>query len=211
LNKTNSTFKWLIAISLISSIFISIYIVKRLNNPVNQLLSILDKPLRTSNSNLSMKNMANLDHLLDGIQLLVNENFSYSQELESKDSVLEKLSYQAGIKNIYPDISKRLDIKNDYCLLYFKSHFKSTYYENILPDNALALYYLTEIIQFYVNIYFADAVTFHVESDSIVSVVNIHEDVEIIKDRVDLIVEKLKNEEEYIFFTIVYSTIYQDI
>lgn len=207
LHRTNVLFKLIIILSLVTSILISVYIVKRFNNPVKQIVDILKK---SHDKERTSPGMVSFKYLHDSIQNLVTENSGYARALDSKNSLLKALSYQAGIKNIYPDIKSHLDIKRNYVVIYFKIHFKPDYNEKTSQDKSAASYYLTELIQLYMAACFEDCVTFQAENDQIVSVINISAESDI-EHGISSIVNKLKSEEEYIFFTIVISKVYCDI
>ena len=211
LNKANLVFKLITIISLMISLLISLIIVKKFNNPVKQIVEILKKSPSFNSLNSKTSNNINLHCLKDNIQNIIVQNSIYKEDLDSKNSLLEVFQYQSHIKNIYPSIKNQLDVKRSYILVYYKVHFKPAFHNDLTFNEGMATYYLTEMIQFQATSSFNDSVTFQVENDQIVSVINIHEDINKVMKLLNYIVSNLNSEEEYVFFTVVIGKVYQDI
>lgn len=210
LKTTSLLYIYIFLISLFVSILISVYIVIKVNNPVKQIGDIIKK----SNQDLLQKDIGDLKNIKDYIQKLDIVNSTYKKEISSNDSVLQTFFYQAKVRNIYSIISslkEQITIKSDYFIVYFKLHYKPRYYDEISMEFSKGTYYLKEYIQLKVEKYFERAVTFNMEDDQIVSIINVSTQRDSFRGNIQEILDVLKNEEEYMFLTIVISGFYENI
>lgn len=213
LSKTNLIFNIITIVSLLTSFFISLLIVKKFNDPVRQIMDILKNTQGTAGQN---NYAVNFHTLKDSIQEIVTENSDYKKDLDTNNSFLEVFQYMSVIKNIYPSIRKQLDVKRNYILVYYKIHFKSAFF-NDMTLNQSTTTYLTEVIQSGIKTIYNDSVTFQLENDQVISVINLPKElnkvkeISKIKEVLNDIEQKLSYEKKYIFLTIVVSNIYQDV
>lgn len=210
LKKTSFLFLLFIVISLMFSFGLSVYIVKRFNNPVKQIAEIIERSEKgdVQVGSLDFQNIRNY------VQRLVSNNVYYQEQINLKDAMLKKLSYQFKIKKIYTYINQLVEevtIENDYALIYFKVFYRDRYFYEISKDDSMGTYYLKELIELYMYSYFPNSITFNMEDNQIISIVNIGKENRNIKAFVEEIVDKLEEENDYIFFTIVIGRIYEDI
>lgn len=192
------------------SLIISVCIVVKVNNPVKQIWNIIKK----SGTGLTESNLTDLKVIREYIQTMDTKNSAYREELSSKDSILQKFFYQTKMKNVYSYISQlkhEISINNEYFICYFKVHYRECYYKEISFNTNMGTFYLKELIQMYIESYFSHSVTFHMEEDQIISIINIEPQNKNVRQNMTALREKLKSEEEYVFFTIIISKNYQNI
>lgn len=206
LNNTNLIFRLIILVSFLTSIIISLYIVKKFNNPVKQIVELLRKSQKQADNEV-----VNLNYVKDNIERIVSQNELYIKDIDSKNSTLQKFLYNATIKDLYSNIKSQLDINGSYLLIYFKLHYKKAFLEQKLVVPSKATYFLSELIQLYLNDYFNSSFTLQVENAEIISVINTTAEIDELKAIVGDIAKKLGSEEDFVFFTIVVSNIYTDV
>lgn len=207
LNKVNSLFRFIVIISFMISIIISVLIVIRFNNPVKQIARIIS----SSNDSLEKEtNAVSLNYISENINKIVNENASYQEDIINKNSLLESFLYQAKIKDIYIHISRaknKFSIRNNYFLMCFKIHFRKYFHERMKVDTSKATFFLKELIQANINKYYNGSITFQNENDVVISIVNLNSENANIETFISYILKALKTEDEYVFFTIAVSVI----
>lgn len=201
LKKTNSIFRLIAVISIIFSLLLSVYLVKIFNDPVKQIADIISN---STNNNASGKALG-LKKIRDSIQMIVEDN-------ESKNSMLQTYFYQSSLKGNYSPLDeiKRQFTFNNYMLLCFVIHYKERYATEIREETGKGTFVLKELIELYLSGYFKDSITFQIESDKIISIININKDIQDISLIIKDIADKLKYEEEYVFFTIILSNLCSD-
>ena len=67
------------------------------------------------------------------------------------------------------------------------------------------------MIENYINNYFGNSITFQVGGDQIISIVNVKDNSENIHNYINEILNKLKAEEDYVFFTVACTEKYGDV
>lgn len=201
LNKTNSVFRLIALLSILSSVITSIYLVKIFNNPVKQIVRII----RNSNNETDDIKIFGLNNIRDRIKLIVEDN-------EVKRSMLENYFIQSSlIGNCSPSnvVIESLKMEN-YAMICFNVHFKSKFSE-ISEQTGYGMTLLVEMLRLNIINYFNDSITFQIENDKIISIINVNEDQNDITPIVNDIAARLKSEEEYVFFTITLSKVSSDI
>ena len=201
LRKTNTIFRLIAIISILLSIFLSIYIVKVFNDPVKQITDIIQNSMNKP----AGSDVFGLKSIRDGIQWIVKDN-------EAKTSMLQTYLYQSRLKGSYSPLSeiKKQFSFNNYVLLCFVIHFKDKYKNEFLEETGKGTFILKELIELYLVKYFKDSITFQLESDKIISIINVDQDMQNIASIIEKIADKLKYEEDYVFFTIILSNICSD-
>ncbi|HOJ11121.1 MAG TPA: AraC family transcriptional regulator, partial [Clostridiales bacterium] len=63
----------------------------------------------------------------------------------------------------------------------------------------------------YINSYFTEAVTFQVENNTIISIINVEDNMVAVMNKIRLIADKLGTEKDYVYFTVIVSQIYNEI
>jgi len=201
LKKTNSIFRLIAVISLLFSLILSIYLVKIFNDPVKQIAGII----KNSTNKTASDKVIGLKNIRDSIQVIVEDN-------ESKNSMLQTFFYQSSLKGNYSPLDeiKKQFTFNNYMLLCFVIHYKERYTNEFREETGKGTFVLKELIELYLNNYFKDSITFQIESDKIISIINIDHDIQDIPSIIEQIADKLKYEEDYVFFTIITSNICSD-
>jgi len=199
-----------VAIAFIVSSIISVYLVKRFNNPVKSLVDIIKK----SELITLTGNKVDLDQLKDNVEKIVSQSFSFMEDINLKNSMLKDFFYQSKLKNIYWNIDETKDqfvVESNYALIYFKIHYREGFYQKISKESSKGSFFIKELIGLYLKSYFKEFVVFQPENDQIISIVNIDKDDRNVKEVVNELLPKLKQEGEYIYFTIVTSETYSDV
>jgi len=201
LQRTNLIFQIIAAASVLISIILSVYLVNIFNNPVKQIASIICQ------SSVSADNIkvVGLNFIRDNIKLIVEDN-------QTKNSMLDSFFYQLKLKGNYTPINSlnKHIIFNNYILICFVIHYKDKYLVEVQEESGKGTYILKELIEQCLSGSFADSITFQAEHNKIISIINVQQSLSDIQQALEKIAEKLKNEEEYVFFTIILSNICQD-
>lgn len=201
LRKTNTIFRLIAIISILLGIVLSIYIVKVFNDPVKQITEII----KHSMNKPAGSEVLGLKNIRDSIQLIVKDS-------EAKSSMLQTYLYQSRLKGSYSplnEMKKQFSFSN-YILLCFVIHFKDKYKNEFLEETGKGTFILKELIELYLDNYYKDSITFQIESDKIISIININQDMQDLASIIERIADKLKYEEDYVFFTIILSNICSD-
>ena len=207
----NANFMLILLFSLFISLAISFLMASKFNNPVRQIVEIIKK----SQSNLRKDSgIMDLQYIRDSVQSIVSDNAEYARDIHEKNSMLQEFFLQSRLKDIYleiEDVESQLTIKQKYGLILLKVHYKGLFFERISEDTGKATCFFKEFLQLLISKSFPGTVTFQMENDQIISVINMDRDYESLEPIVEELKDQLKNEEEFAFFTIVVSDIYSDI
>lgn len=208
--KTNRLLTCIILLSMIISIVLSIYIVKKFNNPVKQMYQLIKQSKDVSGTDRDIIDLKNIKESVAGI---INKNTNYIKDIDEKNYMLKSYFYQDRLKNIFfgADEPDRHYLESgNYAVILFKIYYRDTYYEGISAEINKGSYVLKDLIHIYICEMLYDAVTFQMEHDQIVSIVNVNKGVETVEAAVGKIVQKLMTEDEYVYFTVIYSRVYSN-
>lgn len=203
------TFMLIIIISIVLSIFIALVIVNSVNNRAKKIYDII----RKAEKNYDDYDVVDLKNIEMNVGKLISENLDYIQDIDVKSSLLKPYIYQSAIKNIYTNIEnirEQIDIKGDYVIACFKIHFKSEFFENQYSTSKTC-FLLNELIGLYIGEHFADCITFQVENNSIVALVQLESGEEKQQQSFESILKKLETEKDYLLFTVGISDIRNDL
>lgn len=206
--ETNRLFTLIILLSIIISLALSVYIVRKFNNPVKQIYRLIRDSINVTGSD---RDIVDLKNIKEGVVGIIDRNTSYLKDINEKNSMLEHYFYQARLKNIIlqadePGLSS--SESDSYAIILIKIHYRDVYYENISKNISKGSNNLKELIQLYMCEQFGNAITFQIEDNQIVSIVNIKRGIETIEDAIGRTVQKLMSEDEYAYFSIVFSNVY---
>lgn len=208
INQANRVMTITILAAMLISILLSLYIVKKFNNPVKHMYQLIK---RSNDSTDTGKDIIDLRNIKDRIAGIVDQNTNYAKDINEKDSLLKNYFWQTRLKNIIlkPHESESNQVQYPYySVILFKIYFRSSYYANIPKEINEGAYVLKDLIHIYVYEQFVDAVTFQMDEKQIVSIVGVKKEITSIEEPVDKIVKKLMNEDEYVYFTVAYSDVY---
>ena len=209
LNKVKTLFVFTVILSVILSFIISIMFSIKFNNPIKRIMETIDRGQPNSGF---LTNISEFNFINKSIQKLVSENININQDLNKKNSLLKAYFYQTRFKNIYTAIDDLTFNKNScFSLIYFIVHYKESFFRQIANDQNKATFFLTEYIQKLIEVRFLDSLSFQVEDNQIVTIINFNDKSQNIHNLVNDIAEKMRNENDYIFFTIAVSSIYEDV
>lgn len=199
-----------VAFAFIVSLIISVYLVRKFNNPVKSLVDIIKK----SELITHVESNVDLNQLKVNVEKIISQNSSFIEDINLKNSMLKDFFYQSKLKNIHWNINEMKDqfmLESNYVLIYFKIHYREEFCKTILNELSESSFLIKELIQRYLKSYFKEIVVFQPENDQIITIVNICKDDRSISDAVVELLPKLRQEDEYIFFTIVISETYSDV
>jgi len=209
INETNRLFMAIIILSVMISLALSVYIVRKFNNPVKQIYRLIRESIDVSSKG---RDIVDLKSIKEGVAGIIDKNTTYLKDIKEKNSMLENYFYQARLKNILlqaDEPGKNSSGSDNYAIILFKVHYRDVYYENISKNISKGSVNLKELIQLYMCEQFDSAITFQTEDNQIVSIVNIKKGIETIDDAIDRTVQKLMSEDEYVYFSIVCSNVYE--
>lgn len=209
-HRLNTLFVCIIALSIIVSLVVSVLLSIKINNPIKQITKIIN----TTQPHAKYKaNISELEFINASIQKLIIQSSS-NPDLDKKNSLLKKYFYQTGLKNIYTEMSEIKDFfihQNVFSLVYFVVHYKEYFFEQFGNKNNTGTFFLTEYIQKIIEAHCMDGLTFQIESNQIVAIINYNNQSLDIRKVVDGIISKLGNELEYLFLTVAIGKMYTDI
>jgi len=213
INKSLVMIQFIIVCSILASGFIVLYIVKRFNNPVKQIVQLI----RMQESNQEYNISSDFKSIAGNIKNLIEKNNTYEKRISRKDSLLKTFSCQVKMFDIFMGNSHAMDELsninniNDYAVIYLKAHYKPTFYDHIFESEGKGTFFLKELIENYINNCFGSSITFQVGGDQIISIVNAKDDAENIHMHINEILNRLKAEEDYVFFTVASTEKYRNI
>jgi len=207
-NETNKVMTVIILAAMLISSLLSFYIVKKFNNPVKNMYQLIKGSKDPTDTG---KDIIDLKNIKDRVASIVSQNTNYAKDIDEKDSLLKNYFWQTRLKNIIlkPDESGRNQVEYpNYAVVLFRIHYRNAYYVNIAKEINEGAYVLKDLIHVYIYEQFNDAVTFQMDEKQIVSIVGVKKDINSIENYVEKIVQKLMNEDEYVYFTVAYSEVY---
>ena len=206
--ETNRLFTLVILLSIVISIALAVYIVKKFNNPVKQIYQLIRHSAAGSRTG---RDIIDLKSIKEGVAGIIDRNTNYQKDISQKNSMLVNYFYQARLKNIFLQMDEpgQDSLESDnYAVILIKIHYRDVYYENVSRDISRGTNILKDLIQLYLCEQFGNAITFQVEDNQIVSIVNLKKGVDTIGDAIGKTAQKLMSEDEYVYFSIVYSKVY---
>jgi len=227
MNKTNTLFNIIIIISIALGIILSVLIIKSFNNPVKQIMELIKQSNNMSAipniTNMSVRSGENMDiinlrNITNTVKNLVEKNKHYENDINKKDSILKSFYYREKLLNMFSgtkEVQNEFDSKHNsfsrYIVVAFKVHCREEF-QNLVPaEYRNSIFVLNELIDRYINSYFTEAVTFQVENNTIISIINVEDNMVAVMNKIRLIADKLGTEKDYVYFTVIVSQIYNEI
>jgi len=230
LARVNMVFRILLALALLFSTLMSLFIVIKFNNPVKQIAELITQsinptlkqvkqPEHSLSSYKDYHNVFDLNYIRDNIKLLIKQNIDYTRDVNIRASDIEAFLYQARMKDIYiqaneiDKIKDTLSINNKYLLLYFKIHFRKSFL-NIIPKEqeiSKITFLFKELIQLYIKEHFRSSITFQNGDRDIVSIINIEKNNHDMNAFLDEVINQLDHDREYVYFTIAVGDTYENV
>lgn len=208
INKTNRLMTVIIGIAMFFSVLLSIYIVKKFNNPVKHIYRLIKGSKDATDTG---RDIIDLKNIKDRVAGIISQNMNYAKDIDEKNSLLKNYFWQTRLKNILlkPDEAAGNPMEfTSYAVVLFKIHYRNAYYLNIGKKVNEGVYILKDLIHVYLYEQFNDAVTFQMDAMQIISIVDVKTDGVPLDVRMEEIVKKLMNEDDYVYFTVVYSGVY---
>lgn len=209
---TNLILVLLILTSVFLSLLLSYFISRRYNNLAKSIVNLMSS---TGGKNGIFE--TDFKYIGSNIEKIVHENTEYNQQLKSKDSLLDSYFLRTRIKDIYlqsDDLKNspylRLNNDDNYLLICFTLHFRPLFYDVTNLNVSKGTYYIKELIDKYLKSLYGSCTTFQIEKCQVISIVSCSKSVLKPESMLEGIVEKLNEENEYVFFTIAVSEIQND-
>ncbi len=210
LKTTKLMFLLVILFSLGVSLLISVYLAKKNNSPVKQILDSMQKSELTSFADNTM----DLKLIRDNMQKVISLNYGYIHDIHRKDAALKHLSYLAKVKNINIGLNEFLDgviLPKKFIMINFKVHYRELFFTSISENKNKGSFFINELLQIYLDEFFTNVITFLGECDEIICIAEISENDRDFMEVLINILEKLKPESEYVYFTVAVSNLCDSI
>ncbi|MBR5479283.1 MAG: helix-turn-helix domain-containing protein [Clostridia bacterium] len=153
-------------------------------------------------------------YINDKSSKVIEQNEMYSTTISEKDSLLKGIFLQSRMRDIYvslDDVEAQLNDSPPFMMVYFRIHYKDTFFETIQEEPSKSTFFLKQLIELYFTHDGFESSTFQVENDQIVSIINAEtSSQDAVVEMVNSAVKKLENESEYVFFTVVVSNLHDD-
>ena len=230
MNKTNTLFDIIIIISIALGILLSALIIKSFNNPVKQIMELIKQSNNMSTmtniknmssmSSMSGENMdiINLRNITSTVKSIVEKNKHYENDINKKDSILKSFYYREKLLNMFSEtkeMQNEFDSKHNsfsrYIIIAFKVHYKEELQNLLSSEYRNSIFILNELIDRYINDYFKETVTFQAENCTIVSIINVEDNMAAVMNKIRMVADRLGTEKDYVYFTVVVSQIYNEI
>ncbi len=178
--------------------------VWRLTHPVRAILQLFSDGVP--------KNGGTRDELhciQENVEQILRQREQYVEQLTLKDSALSGFLLQSQLKNIYvelhaPDQTASADEKTFY-IIYLRIHYRRGALEHIDTEPPAVAYMFLETLQQVLNLLFDTALVFQLESNQFVAKVSLPSDRQDIEEQMKYLLQRLDNESEFAFFTVVQS------
>lgn len=190
--KWNVTFVSLLALSIVISVFASLYFSMLLNRPVQKILDSI-RQLNSSDSRTNIKEFAMIH---DQVGHIIQTQMSYGRDLQAKNSLLRHYSYMNKLRNIrdpFHDLKDVVHVSRPFHLILFNVHFKQDPGRELGLEVDRATSYIREFINQVLQQEYDESLIFQVEEDQIVSIVfanealsGLHKELEKMKTVFDL-------------------------
>lgn len=210
ISETNSLLTLIILLSIIISIALSIYIGKKFNNPVKQIYQLIRQSKGISGPG---RDIVDLKNIKEDVAVIIDNNATYLKDIDVKNTMLINYFYQARLKNIFLQADETVTNSaesDNYAVILIKIHYREFFYEEVSGNISKMSNALKDLIQLYLCEQFSSAITFQMEDNQIVSIVNVKNGIETIDDAIEKTARKLMTEDEYAYFSIVYSKVYKN-
>lgn len=212
MNKVNTLFICIIAVSVIISFVISLSFSIRVNNPIKRIVEIIKSGSPLADTKVHIHE---LEFISKGVHKLITENMEATRDLSNKNSILKKYFYQVSLKNIYNEVIEFKDYfkdkKTSFLLLHFTLHYLQDAFAVVDQSFNKATFFLSEYIQRLIESQALESVTIQTEENQIISIVNMDNTSNDIHNLAEYISVKLENEKDFLFVTIAIGSAYEDI
>lgn len=207
LSKINALFIVFMIISILISIIASIIFSRKINNPIKNIIAyLLDK----DKSKMAISNISELDYINQSIFSYILKTDSYERTASKNESLLKTFLSFVGLKNtnfIFNEITENFFNKDIFRVLSFQIHYKENNFYDI-PDQKNATCFLLNNLQKLTEVYVEDCISFQVENNRIIFIINYNEDSLKLDDLIKNLLSKFENEKEYIYVTMCISNVF---
>ncbi len=196
--------------SIIISFIVSAVLSVKINKPIKEIVDSIGRKQVHYNQK---KGVNELEFINKNLQTLLIENERFSKDINKKNSILKKYFYLTKLKDIYADfgnIKSYLMNRRFFVIIYFTIHYKMEFY-SLSDDSNKATFFLSRLIQEIISEKALETLAFQIEHDQIISIIGFDQKQLLASSIVNEVIEKLKNENEYLFLTVAISDKFKDI
>jgi YesN/AraC family two-component response regulator len=201
--KNNISFTFFIIVAaVISGLFIAVFSIWRLIHPVQNIVRLFPG---------NYQHQDELRYIQANVEQILSQREQYVQQLSQKDTALSGFLLQSQLKNIYveldtPDQTVSADEKI-FFILYLRIHYLNGTLEKINKELSMVTYMFLETLQLMLNRLFDSVLVFQLEPNEFVAKVSLPTSHNDIDERMQQLLQRLNNEREFAFFTVVQSTL----
>ncbi len=148
------------------------------------------------------------EYIKNSVDTLTEKISGFNRIVNEKDSLLKGIFIQSRMRDVYvslDDVEKSIDNSLSYVMILIRVHYKDEFFTGSNDDPSKATFFLKQLIELYFSSEENEAITFQVENDKIVSIINVNTEAAHIIEMISSAVKKLENESDYVFFTFVVS------
>lgn len=198
-------FTFVVAVSaLIIGIAITVIFVRRLMHPVHDIMRLI-----SSSDDTEKQPVNELYYIQTNIEAMINQREQYVKQLTKKDEALSGFLLQSQLKNIYVDLDAPNQIMSAqdrvFYILYFRIHYRSGALDDISAEPSTVAHMLLEHMKQTLNLLFDTALIFQLEPTQFVAKISLPVEAPDISRQMEQLIQRLENESEYAFFTVVQS------
>ena len=191
-------------VALVLGISIALVSIWRVLHPVQDILRLLPK-----DGPLFSGNVDELHYIQSNVESMLRQRDQYVQQISKKDAALSGFLLQSQLKNIYVelDVPDAVASAQDrvFYILYFRIHYRDGALDSIAAEPSAVEHMLLENLRQTLSSLFGTALIFQLEPNQFVAKVSLPTEQKDITSLMQRLLQRLDNEREFAFFTVVQS------
>ena len=192
------------AAALIFGAAIAVVSVWRVLHPVQDILQLF-----SSGDAPPSGKVDELHYIQANVETMLRQREQYVQQISKKDAALSGFLLQSQLKNIYVelDVPDQISSAEDlvFYILYFRIHYRNGALDTITAEPPAVSHMLLENLRQTLSLLFGTALIFQLEPNQFVAKVSLPAARQDISDQMQYLLQRLDNEREFAFFTVVQS------
>ena len=192
------------AAALIFGAAIAVVSVWRVLHPVQDILQLF-----SSGDAPPSGKVDELHYIQANVETMLRQREQYVQQISKKDAALSGFLLQSQLKNIYVelDVPDQISSAEDlvFYILYFRIHYRNGALDTITAEPPAVSHMLLENLRQTLSLLFVTALIFQLEPNQFVAKVSLPAARQDISDQMQYLLQRLDNEREFAFFTVVQS------
>ncbi|MBR5542932.1 MAG: helix-turn-helix domain-containing protein, partial [Oscillospiraceae bacterium] len=204
--------EYLVAIFVVLVLVLSVVLSAKISVDFFRMFGILEKNAAVKSK--FANGITGFKEACEAVAMVCSPENRALHEPGNKESVLNSLFLQSKVRDVYvsvEDIEGKVDLSRPFFVAYFRVNYKAEFEKYMDDDMGKATFFLKQLLEMYMESLAISGTVFQVEKDAIVLVFDAGEGSVTAEETVDVILQKLSNESEYAFFTVVVSEIYSGI